>query len=97
MYFDETQPNVAKLAWVKGQSKYGFATLEIGKSFYVPCKRSKDGWTETPLANHPDASTLENMRTHCSRHNRLKICGDKIFKCALWPDNPQFIQVWRVS
>lgn len=73
-------------------SKFPFAKLEIGESFFVPNKDNLPDNVDISIS-----ATQANMKTHCSRHTRLKLVGEKIFKCKLWPENNQFIQVWRVS
>lgn len=77
----------------KNFCRFPFKELDVGKSFFVPNRANRPADID-----FVDSSYIENMRTHVSRHNRFGLAGkDKKFSCRLWPDNPQFIQVWRVS
>lgn len=67
------------------ERKYPFSkSLEVGEGFWVPNKEEQ--------AEAEDASTLQNMQTHCSNHGRKD--GAK-YECRIHPDNTAWLQVWR--
>ncbi len=75
----------------KGTCKYPFNDIEVGESFFVPIKTGVPG-------DLPNATTIQNMRTHISRHNKdIASTKGKRFKCAVYPDNKAYIQIWRLS
>lgn len=57
----------------KGDCKYPFASLEVGQGFEIANKA-----LNPPVDLLPMATTIDNMRTHCSRQSKLQ---SKLFRC----------------
>lgn len=69
---------------------FPFNKLEVGEGFYVPNKLNMP-----PAEDIKAAHSLQNMQTHCNYRNRK--ADTKVFRAALYPADPHWIQVWRES
>ncbi len=83
---------IAKTDRRTDKAKFPFDNLQPGEGFFVP------NLDKMPPAEFPQrASTLQNLQNHCNTRNKRKKNVGKVFKCALYPQDECWIQVWRES